>query len=57
MTEDEINQLVSLVSLHMQGTYSSTLGSSPWAYDISDKLGQGYAWALRRALRDMKLTT
>ena len=53
MTEEEINRLVSLVNQRMQGTYAAALGSNTRAYDISDRLGRGYAHALRSALEDM----
>lgn len=53
MTDDETNQLVSLVNSHMQDTYSAVLGHSEWAYRIADRIGAGVASSIRRALRDM----
>lgn len=55
MTENEIEQLLSLANMHMQSTYAATLGESPWAHDIASKLGSGYRHAIRSALRDMGL--
>jgi hypothetical protein len=53
MTEDQVKQLIRLCNIHMQRSYSSALGSSTRAYDISDKLDLGFAYAIRASLKDM----
>jgi hypothetical protein len=43
------------INNRMQGTYSTVLGNTTQAYDMSDKLGTGIARAVRIALVSMGL--
>lgn len=52
LTEDE-EEFMRIVNHRMQAAYSSALGHSPRAYEISDEIGRGLRHAVHHALREM----